>query len=979
MNYKTDTTRLSVLVVTILLVGSSFAFLPAFAASSGARTSAVKISPTANSSPPQVAGAPNVIIGGVTATAFSVSVTNPSTNAYAIVSITVIAPSGWSFSGTPTCGTDLTTKGANSSTAVQCTIVSGGSGLPPGFTDTIHLGKLAGPTSVSTSPPILGTFTTLVVDQSSTASYAGSSFSEWTIATTTVSAVITGTPTQYTAGAAALTITATLTSGQSGVPIVFSFTTTTYPTSGYPSTLSPSSTTTGSGGTATTSWAPSNHNPDATTVTATIGNSAITGATGSVITIAGAPSKVSFYFKVAGTSYATDYLTAHITPSTTTYAESGGELSLSLSDAYANPVTLSANIANITISASGGNFLIGAATIVSTLYCGTASTDVPTATCRSGSAITFPVTSVSAGAINYIQSSIYGAVGALSAVITTVSPATSYTGTSGSIVTSTFAGSLTAPVVPAAVAAGSSATVTDTLVIAQQGVPVTLNLCATCGATSVSYNAKFSSGTQSITLYTNSSGIVTTTVAVNVTVASTAVFNATAAAPTTAAPTTVLASPVSGAVTTTVGAISTLVINIAASGSGTPGPNIANIINGTTAYVDVAYADAYGNLIPLASAPHNQIQISLSANNGALLSATNVYIASGQVSTNGTGSIGSIQLTMPKTVGTAVVVTGTGVVNGKTVSGTSTITTVSAAPALGVSSPTPLSGTIYANTTLVTFKGTANASLGSLSTHMATIGYKVGSAQWQSVATPSLHNVVWSIPIILTAGLNTVTFNATDNEATPVTTVGPAWTVLVDTSAPTFGTPTVSGSSANLNITSAMGDLNATSVKAWYNGTAVSASAITVTGTNKPGSSVTYAVSVSGLPVGTWSLQVSAKTLAGTSGSTTATVKVTQVSGTSTFTFVTPKYYLLGPYHTVNVTVTNTQAATITAVVFAVVHNAAGQTLEVSTSTVSVAAGSTSSAFVVVNQPAGTYSVNVFVWSTSGSSLSASSTVSVTY
>jgi hypothetical protein len=414
-----------------------------------------------------------------------------------------------------------------------------------------------------------------------------------------------------------------------------------------------------------------------------------------------------------------------------------------------------------------------------------------------------------------------------------------------------------------------------------------------------------------------------------------------------------------------------------------PGPNIANIINGTTGYVDVAYADAYGNLIPIGSAPHNQIQISLSANNGALLSATNVYIASGQVSTNGTGSIGSIQLTMPKTVGTAVVVTGTGVVNGKTVSGTSTITTVSAAPALSVTSPTPLSGTIYANTTLVTFKGTANASLGSLSTHMASIGYKIGTGQWQSVATPSLHNVIWSIPIILVSGLNTVTFNATDNEATPATTVGPSLTVLVDTAAPTFSTPVVANTSntANLNITSAGGDLNATSVQAWTNGTAVVSSNIVVTGTNKPGSSVTYAVAVNNLAVGTWSLQVGARTLAGTYGSTTVTVKVTHIgTNTGAFSFPSPaSYFLLTPYHTVQVPVTNTQAASVTAIVFAVVHNAAGQTVQVGTGTVSVAAGATQTAYVVVNQPSGTYTVNVFVWSTSGASLSQSQTVTVTY
>ena len=229
MNYNQDTTRLSVLVVTILLVGSSFMFLPAFASTGGARTGAAISSPTANGSPPTVAGSPNVIVGNVNTT-FSVQVTNPASNAYAITSFTVIAPTGWTFQGEPQCGTDLNTKGAYSSGAVQCTSGTG-TGLPPGFTDTIRLGGLTGPASASTSPPILGTFTTLVVDSSvGSGSYAGGSFSEWTIAATTVTASITGSPTQFIAGSSPLTVTATLGSGQSGVPIVFSFNTTTYPT-----------------------------------------------------------------------------------------------------------------------------------------------------------------------------------------------------------------------------------------------------------------------------------------------------------------------------------------------------------------------------------------------------------------------------------------------------------------------------------------------------------------------------------------------------------------------------------------------------------------------------------------------------------------------------------------------------------------------------------------------------------------------------
>src|SRR5579875_3391852 len=130
---KVLSTKLTVLVVTLLLVFSSFTFLPALAYQGASGTNAVKSSPSANAALPTVSGAPNVVVG-TTNTTFSVQVTNPSSNAYAITSITVIAPSGWSFQGKPPCGTDLNTKGAYSSTAVQCTAGTG-SGLPPGFSD----------------------------------------------------------------------------------------------------------------------------------------------------------------------------------------------------------------------------------------------------------------------------------------------------------------------------------------------------------------------------------------------------------------------------------------------------------------------------------------------------------------------------------------------------------------------------------------------------------------------------------------------------------------------------------------------------------------------------------------------------------------------------------------------------------------------------------------------------------------------------
>jgi hypothetical protein len=374
----------------------------------------------------------------------------------------------------------------------------------------------------------------------------------------------------------------------------------------------------------------------------------------------------------------------------------------------------------------------------------------------------------------------------------------------------------------------------------------------------------------------------------------------------------------------------------------------------------MAYADAYGNLVTVA--PQNQIQIALAASTGSL-SATQVYIAANSLSTNATGGFGSILWTLPSTVGTTATITASGNVNGKAVQGTGSVMTVSAYPTINVTSPKPVSGVLYAPSTFVTFQGFANATVGSASTTITTVGYKVGTGGWLSLSTAVQHNPLWTVPVVLLNGINTVQFNVTDSAGK--TTVSPVYQVLVDSSVPTFGTlAVVNGTStAKVNVTATQGDLNASSVSATANGTAVAASNIAVVGTNNNAHSVTYVVSVSNLAKGTWTLVVSAKTLAGLSGSVTATVTVTSTSTGGTpgsFSFPsTPIKGKVGPYNGVNVTVTNTQTSALTAFVFAVFHNSAGQTLQVATSTVSVAAGATATAFVPTTLPSGTYSVYV--------------------
>ena len=82
----------------------------------------------------------------------------------------------------------------------------------------------------------------------------------------------------------------------------------------------------------------------------------------------------------------------------------------------------------------------------------------------------------------------------------------------------------------------------------------------------------------------------------------------------------------------------------------------------------------------------------------------------------------------------------------------------------------------------------------------------------------------------------------------------------------------------------------------------------------------------------------------------------------------------LGPYHAMAATVNNTGSTTLTGIVFGVFHNSLGQTLQISTGIASnVSGGENTTVFIISTLPTTVnYTVNFFVWGTSGSSLSAS-------
>ena len=92
-----------------------------------------------------------------------------------------------------------------------------------------------------------------------------------------------------------------------------------------------------------------------------------------------------------------------------------------------------------------------------------------------------------------------------------------------------------------------------------------------------------------------------------------------------------------------------------------------------------------------------------------------------------------------------------------------------------------------------------------------------------------------------------------------------------------------------------------------------------------------------------------------------------------------PLYTQVGPYDVITISYTNLCSGNVLGIVFAVVHNMLGQTVEISTGTLQLAAGANGTAFAVVfGLPDGEYSGTLFATSTSGVALSTTTTVAFT-
>jgi hypothetical protein len=962
-----------------------------------------------NSSLPSVTSIiPNPAKGGAI-TSISISISNPASNSYAITGFDILAPSGVTLGFGCGAGGYLihcadTATGATFTTTNQQT----GQGIPPKDSDGV---SFRADIAAAATYPFNLVFQTEVQDASGTGYYTGPTFTVQVVDPSTSIAITSVTPggsntaTSYTAGTAPYTVTATVstTDAISEAGLTINWYDFGNGASGpYPSSFSALSSTTVSAtantATATITYQPSDdanaaHNTGS--LVAGIGTYLNSAAATAITTKAGAPSGVTV--SAGGSSTATDYITATGTPSYPHAVLSGtvaiGGITGVLTDAYSNPVTSGITGETCTVLAFGGTFdNAGVSTTTDSIAAG--------ASCSAAGAI--------ANTLAYYQGLTYGTTAYSQVSMTGMYGGSSFTavGNSQTLSTSSIDAALNAITVTCAactalvVAAGSSAGVVSTISLSytlttnQLNVPVTF-----LGVnTSSPYTGSFVGGNgPSFHPVGNPAGIQYANVTVR-TVENTAGTAAIATATFTIDPTVTPAStvefevefahPLTGAPTTIVGPGSAT--SVYTTGPGTPSklsvdafftaPNTnptTKSVTGQNVYLDVYLVDYWGNAVTCtATSCGGQLQIALAASpaSAGTFSATSVYIAQGKSDT--LNSFGTITFAVSATAALGVVtISGTGFY-----SGSGMLTLVSPNPTITVNSPVGTVGhVVYSGFNGVGFSGTSAASLGYVpaTVTISSVTYSVDGA----AAVTASGTTSWTAVPTMANGLHTVTFTVTDSN---MNTASNTTSVLVDTTGPVITGPTTlaygAGTPVVFSVVDAEGDLNAASVVATSNSSATLTT--TVTGTNNPGSSVTYTVSVSGLPAttGHWSLTLNAKSLTGVAAhAVTVVVAVTVAQAQSLVISGTPTSSTVNGYTGVSATYQNVWSSSQSVIVFAVWKNSIDQTVYVSAGAATLAAGGSQSFFLPeLGLAAGTYTVNVSVWTTSNTPVSVQTTVTVT-
>jgi len=754
-----------------------------------------------------------------------------------------------------------------------------------------------------------------------------------------------------------------------------------------------------------------------------------------ITTVNGAPTQITWAF-AASAANGNHYITSEATttngvPTFTGAFQPAAGVTFSLADKFANPVSLAGLVTawkfTLTALSGGGVFDAPAATVPSLLTCSNGANWFAGAT---NLGVPCPV---GAGPyvlpFDYYQSGTYNAIGELNNIVSGTYNGAAFAGagTSAQLITSAFTAASPIPVaIPptgttlATVPAGDNVNVTAiptppstcgagaALCPPQAGVPVQLYLDQVTSYDSaigaMDYGAfssplvtvGFAGGVMSTQVTTNANGqasalftlstcALTAPASTNCPTGAHAFFQSNATQITDTSSNALLISGDSVAPAITVAAAPFAFAGIPYYATDPLATTATHAATSGPLYLDVIISDKYGNLATNTAATSIQITLAASCGSSCPLSATTLYIEHSMSDTYAT--FGAVTWTMPSTTGT-VTLTASGVLSG--VQKTSTpvsIGVVSPNPTLAITSPAPQSGVIYSSNTAVVFNGQANTSIGYAATGpeavtIASVTYKIDSGAVQTVPISMAYDTTFAVAATFTAGLHHITFNATDSLGNSVT--GQTYSVLVDTAAPTVAFTTKTGASVgaghavNATIIVAGGDLNATSVVATVNGTALAASDVTVTGSNNLGHSVTYTVMISGLTAGHDNLGLSAKSLAGLTGTATVITVTVTVPFSQSVIISSAAYGTLGSFNGVSVTANNVWSSSQSLVVFAVWKNSAGQTVAVTTGGLTLASGATGTTFAPLAGAlsSGTYTVNVFVITTSNNPVSSTTTIS---
>jgi hypothetical protein len=784
---NTDKMKLSVLVVSFLLLVSAFTFLPAVGAFSP--TTVAKDSPA----PATVTGATAtidypVLAGYGQGVNRTISISNPIGNP-AITSVTIsvpkaaasVAPVGGipqPTSGVPTsAGATVATYGAGP----WAVVYSAGSNqilVPGGATVKITL-KFTTETTYASTSGVADTYSlSVAVTDTSGGSTNLSPISVYETASTTVT--VTGPSGSLTAG---VPFTVQASGTDSGLTLqVTAVGTLSDNTQGVSATttISPTSYSTGSG---TQSISVNDTTAekltiyvDGGTLASTSSGGTITGNTGALQIYPGAITALAVQIVNTVNAVKTIYsptgankvLNITSGQGLTALVGNGGDannITVSTADKFGNPVnstgTTQVTVTADTFSGQSAGFNVSTATYGATYPY------TPTHGVLASLQLTIPSgTATVTVPDNYFFGIDYGSQSQI--VATSTSGLAS--GSSVRIVTYTLtSNALTIHAVTLSPKAGSTDGISVTQsAIQQANVPVNFaNTTDTVGT--------FSNGLQSIN--------VTTTV----TSAGAEIANATFTPSTLAGATVTLVAkdnvPGTNAVftygtpsasitlTTVGGSISKLVVLTALSqfnaNAGTP--LASTTITTGSMYVAIRTADAYGN--PSAVSANTQIQLSTTGGlSASLLEIANSYSDTVNSTLATSWPSGLSESIFTPTTGSSFTITASATVNGVPLTGSTTITVVSATPLLTATGPTTLISGIPS-----AISGTANASTGIANDKITSITYSVNGATPQAVAFTSAANVAFTFSVLLsgTSNINVTVTDTAGNSAWTIVTVPP--------------------------------------------------------------------------------------------------------------------------------------------------------------------------------------------------------------